>query len=75
MAFHFQREIIPITTPGGTVVSKFVQTNMSQQTLICLQGQFDKRFSQRSSSILALAHNALTERQGLPSITGFSAFV
>src|SRR5258707_2909967 len=53
----------------------FVQTNMSQQTLICLLGQFDKRFSQRSSTILALAHDALTERQGLPSITSFSVFV
>jgi len=40
---------------------------MSKQTLVCLFGQFDKRFSKRSSTILALAHDALTERQGLPS--------
>jgi hypothetical protein len=53
----------------------FVQTNMSQQTLICLLGQFDKRFSQRSSTILALAHDALAEQQGLPSITDSSVFV
>src|SRR6266566_3667655 len=39
----------------------FVQTNMSQQTLVCLLGQSDKRFSQRSSTILALAHDTLTE--------------
>jgi len=53
----------------------FMQISLSQQTLICLLGQFDKRFSQRSSTILALGHDALTERQGLPSITGFSVFV
>jgi hypothetical protein len=39
----------------------FVQTNMSQQTLVCLLGLSDKRFSQRSSTILALAHDTLTE--------------
>ncbi|HEX6557743.1 MAG TPA: hypothetical protein VF026_33575 [Ktedonobacteraceae bacterium] len=50
-------------------------TSLSQQTLICLLGQCDKRFFQRSSIILAPAHNALMGRQGLPSITGFSVFV
>src|SRR5438034_8334787 len=43
-------------------------TQPSQQTLVCLVGQFDKRFSQRSSTILALAHDALTERQELPFV-------
>jgi len=51
----------------------FVQTNMPQQTLICLQGQLDKRFSQRSSSILALAHSA--QRTDRTAITGSSVFV
>src|SRR5438034_11332333 len=45
------------------------QIRISQQTLVCLLGQFDKRFFQRSSTILALAHDALTERQGLPCPT------
>src|ERR1700730_3412643 len=45
----------------------FIQISISQQTLVCLLGQSDKRFFQRSSTILALAHDALTERQGLPS--------
>ena len=30
----------------------FIQTSLSQQTLICLLDQFDKRFFQRSSTIL-----------------------
>src|SRR5438876_8785355 len=41
--------------------------SISQQTLVCSLGQFDKRFSQRSATILALSHDALTERQGLTS--------
>src|SRR6266566_4155530 len=41
--------------------------SISQQTLVRPLGQFDKRFSQRSATILALSHDALTERQGLPS--------
>jgi hypothetical protein len=40
----------------------FTQTSLSQQTLICLLGQFEQRFFQRSSTILALAHDALTQR-------------
>jgi len=46
-----------------------VLIRISQQTLVCLLGQFDKHFFQRSSTILALAHDALTERQGLPCPT------
>src|SRR5437867_1961314 len=51
----------------GKIHKTLVGSGMSQQTLVCLLGQFDKRFFQRSSTILALAHDALTERQGLPS--------
>src|SRR5712692_6923376 len=42
---------------------------MSQQTLVCLLGPFNKRFSKRSLAIIALSHDALTERQGLPCPT------
>ena len=35
--------------------------NILQQTLTNPLGKFDKRFSQRLSTILALAHDALTE--------------
>src|SRR5437016_1298342 len=53
----------------------FIQTSLSQQTLVCLLGQFNKRFSQRSSIILTLSYDALTERQGLPSSVRAQAYL
>src|ERR1700738_1892383 len=47
--------------------SQLSSSSSSQQTLACLLNQFDKRFSQRSSTILALSHDALSERQRLPA--------
>jgi hypothetical protein len=41
--------------------SQLSSTSSSEQTLACLLNQLDKRFSQRSSIILALSHNALSE--------------
>ena len=48
------------------VTSFSIQISISQQTLVCPLSQFDKRFSQRSSTILALAHNALSAVRGEP---------
>src|SRR5258706_8593984 len=44
-----------------------IETGPPQQTLECIVGRFDKRFSQRSPAILVLSHDTLTERQGLAS--------
>jgi hypothetical protein len=51
----------------GTTHHECLKRARQEQTLVYRGRQFEKRFSQRSSTILALLHGALAERQELPS--------